>query len=634
MLYLIIYTENFIIMRTNNFTAILPYNSGFITLLVIVWFLLSTNYSIAQKNYEIRKIKLNGLKVLEKEDILTNTTMYESNWFNRVIQKKEPALYNPEFLRADTERIRLYYQSQGFINASVAIDSVKANDKKQTVDIILSIIENKPVKVDSVSFDITTVKIDNPSDTSVKRITRKITLIEGKRFTDNELHADIENINYFFKNQGFMYVETDFDLKLNADTSLTDIFYRVNTGEKCTFGVTQVAGNRYITEKVIRRQFKYKEGDIFSKKNMEASRKQMYDLHLFKVVSFTPVSDKLNQKNPIPVKVFIQEMPRWSSKFGVGYGTEDKFRAFSDFTYRGIAGGSSSLNFLLKYSALTPYYASLSWIEPHFLMHKLSLSVNPYAKREAEPGYTTSTYGVNLPATYGFTDKIKTTLTYYIEKVSQEIESGDTDVPNPEDKDYLYNKSGLSASCTFNYAKPLMTPEKGWVLSVGAKINGYIFGSDFNYTRLWTDVRSYQQLGKFSFGERIMLGAIRSADAMGFIPVEDRWYSGGGTSNRGWARSAIGPKRESGSPIGGKSIFETNLEIKHPLIWKLDIAAFMDASNVWTDSYYYRFDNLDVAVGGGLRLNTPIGPVRVDVGVPVWNEKRRLQLFLSVGHAF
>lgn len=612
----------------------LMFNVTSFTFLLVLFAFLTAAELRAQENYAIRKIHFKGNKAFDKDQLLETTSIYESNWYSRRIRKTEAALYHPEIIQADKERIRHFYQTHGFLRAVVKIDSVQTDDKKQSVQLHFSIEENEPIVVDKLLFRIDKGDSLTIKDSIVRAFLRHPILKEGSRFVDANLYADIEQINGFFMNRGHVYADTQFELKLQPDSNKTDVVYGIHKGDKGQFGEATVSGNRFVKEKVIRRQFNFKAGEDYSQKKLESTRRDMYGLQLFRVVSLSPLSDKATQRNPIPIKVYIQEMPRWSTRFGLGFGTEDKFRAFSDFTYRGLWGGTSRLNLQLKHSALTPYYASLSWIEPRFLMQNLSLSVSPYAKREAEPGYSTSTFGLNLPISYTFTQKTKATLSYYAERVTQVIESTDTDVPNPEDKDYLYNKSGLSMSMSLHNALPLVNPSKGWSLALGAKVNGYIFGSDFNYTRLWTDVRAYQKTGKFLFAERIMLGAIYSSDTSGFIPVEDRWYAGGSNSNRGWGRAEIGPQRESGTPSGGKSMLETNLEVRHPLFWRVELAAFVDASTIQNQSNKYQLSNMQMAVGGGLRINTPIGPIRFDVGMPVWNEKRKAQFFLSVGQAF
>jgi len=165
-------------------------------------------------------------------------------------------------------------------------------------------------------------------------------------------------------------------------------------------------------------------------------------------------------------------------------------------------------------------------------------------------------------------------------------------------------------------------------------MNGYFFGGDYSYIRLWSDFRTYQKAGDLVMAFRLMAGGIHSSDESNFIPVEDRFYSGGSNSIRGWSRSQLGPKRESGSPLGGKSIFESNIELRYPLFWRLGGVAFFEAGNVWEEEFKYKLNDLGYAAGAGLRLETPIGPVRFDVGLPLWNEKKSPQFFISVGQAF
>lgn len=590
--------------------------------------------SIAQDNYEIRKIKFSGNKTLSKANLLEHMSISETNFYKQKIQKKEPSLFSQEFIDADIERLKRYYQSEGFLNAEVRLDSLRLNDKKRRVNIYIHIKENDPVKTSNISISTNPPLLDTNTDSISSEILKDLKLNRESRFQDATLYNDVSQINNSFVNMGYVYAKTDFKLNLKTDSNKVDILYQVKPGSICQLSETSISGNRYIKEKVIRKQLEYKSGETYSSDKLDLTRKNLYNLQLFRIVSISPQTDRATGRNPIPVQIRIEEMPRLMTKFGVGYGTEDKFRAFADITYRGLFGGTSRLNLYVKHSALIPYYVGLAWIEPQFFFKKLGVSVNPYIQREKEPGYTTNTIGLNIPTGYTFTDKIQTSLTYYIERVTQEIESDDAEIPNPEDNEFLYNKSGLSASIRLSDAEPVFSPEKGGIISLGAKLNGYIFGSDFNYTRLWLDVRQYFKMKDFVFALRGMIGGIHSSDDNQFIPVEDRFYSGGGNSNRGWSRAMLGPKRESGTPLGGKSILEMNFEVRHPLVWIIELAAFIDISNIWTPSYHYRFNDLAYSVGGGIRISTPIGPIRFDVGVPVWNEKKSPQFFLSVGQAF
>ena len=100
----------------------------------------------------------------------------------------------------------------------------------------------------------------------------------------------------------------------------------------------------------------------------------------------------------------------------------------------------------------------------------------------------------------------------------------------------------------------------------------------------------------------------------------------------------------SGLPIGGRTLFETSSEVRVRLTEKISGVAFIDTGNVWSEEWHVRFGELRYAVGPGLRYATPIGPIRVDVGVqlnPIPGlfingepEKRRWRVHFSIGQAF
>lgn len=597
--------------------------------LVLLFLAVQAVPGISQENYEIRRIRFKGNKTFSKSELLDHTAMQTFNLFKR-IQRRDPVLYSAEFMESDLQRLTIFYQSEGFLHADVALDTLIINHKKQRVNINIKIRENKSVKVDTVKFKLNEPLHHVNPDSLLRKLSKRLLLATGARFRDNGIYEDVGEINTEFFNLGYVYVKTNFDLNLRPQADLVDISYDIFPGQICSFGQTTITGTNNIRERKMRKLLAYNPGDQYSKTKLDKTRSNLYDLQLFRVVSINPQMDWDHQENPIPIRIVIQEIPRWESKFGIGFGTEDRFRAFADVTYRGLFGGTSRLNLYAKHSYLTPYMVSLSWIEPMFFVKKLSLTVNPYIQRQREPGYNNLTFGLNLPVAYTFNDYLKGSLAYYFENVTQ-YEASEI---NPEDDKFLYNKSGMALWFAFNNSDPVFSAEKGWSVSLGAKVNGYIFGTQFDYTKLWIDVRKYLRLGKFVVGLRGMIGAIHSSDTTGFIPVEDRFYSGGTNSNRGWARSELGPKRENGTPMGGKSIFEMNVEVRHPLFWRLEIAAFVDVGNVWAQDYHYRFNDLAWAVGGGLRLNTPIGPVRLDLGVPIANEKKSVQFFISIGQAF
>lgn len=588
----------------------------------------------AQENYEVRKVTFRGNKTLKKDFLLENMALNEVSWLEKKFTKKEPFLYSNELMDLDLERLKRIYQSEGFLNVQTSLRPLEVNEKKRTVKVIIEIEEGEPVVIDTISIAVIRNTRNIDVDSLYKKFSGKLNLKEGKRFRDEALKQDTRFIEDAFRSLGYAYSSADYRLSFKPEEYTTGIQYTVQPGPISHVGETRISGNNRVSEEFIRKQLKYKEGELYDKSQLDRTRQNLYSLQLFRVVSVLPNRDPETQKSTIPVNIYIEEAPRISTRFGAGYGTEDKFRTFLDLNYRGFLGGARRINLYLKHSALEPYSVRLRWIQPRFLGFNSTISVNPFLIRNKEPGYDTRTFGVNIPFSYPFSPSTTGKITYYLENVQQQIEEGDSEFLDRESNKFLYNKSGILLSGIFNSSTPSFSPEKGINFSLGYKINGHIFGSDFNYTKLWGDFRTYHDLGDFILAFRVMAGGISSADSSGFIPVEDRFYSGGSNSIRGWNRSELGPKRESGTPLGGKSIFESNIEIRYPLVWRLSLVAFFEAGNVWEKTWTYDFNHLGYAAGSGLRIETPIGPVRFDVGVPVWNEKRSAQFFISVGQAF
>ncbi|MCK9451775.1 MAG: BamA/TamA family outer membrane protein [Bacteroidales bacterium] len=588
----------------------------------------------AQNNFEVRKISLKGNKTLNKDFLLERMAMKEVSWLQKKLTKKEPYLYSVELTKLDLERLKRLYQTEGFLNVGVKLGPLEINEKKKTVKLTIEIDEGEAVSVDSISFELTAKTKNVKMDSLSRKVLRQVEMRQGDRFRDQALMDDIKRIENAFKNLGYAYASATYDLFVKPTQKLTSIEYQISPGQLSHIGATRIVGNKHVAEKFIRKQLKYEEGEIYNRSLLEKTRKNLYKLQLFRVVSVLPQMREDSSNKPIPVRLYVEEAPRLNARVGAGYGTEDKFRSFLDLTYLGFLGGARRLNLQVKHSAILPYSVSLRWIQPRLFGANSNIEINPYLNRTKEPGYDTRTVGLKVPVGYEFNQYLNASLTYYFEDVEQTVEPNDPDFKEQKLDKFPYNKSGVILGTAYNDSRPQFSPTQGTNVSVALKVNGYFFGGDFSYTRLWGTYRTYRQIGDFTLAFKLLAGGIKSSDSSKFIPVEDRFYSGGSTSVRGWNRDQLGPKRESGSPRGGSSVLESSIELRLPLFWRLSAVAFLDIGNTWEEEYTYRLNELAYAVGPGLRIETPIGPVRFDVGFPVWNEKKSPQFFISVGQAF
>jgi outer membrane protein insertion porin family/translocation and assembly module TamA len=173
-----------------------------------------------------------------------------------------------------------------------------------------------------------------------------------------------------------------------------------------------------------------------------------------------------------------------------------------------------------------------------------------------------------------------------------------------------------------------------------------VLGGSFAYHAASVDTRYYKRItDQFVVATRFQAGSLQPSDGNAAnVPFSKRYYLGGATTIRGWGRYEVGPLTAAGTPIGGFSMIHGMAELRMALSGKLGLVTFLDLGNVWADPWSFQFNDLRYAVGPGLRYDTPVGPLRLDLGYqlnPIEGlvvngkpETRRWRIHFSIGQAF
>ena len=126
------------------------------------------------------------------------------------------------------------------------------------------------------------------------------------------------------------------------------------------------------------------------------------------------------------------------------------------------------------------------------------------------------------------------------------------------------------------------------------------------------------------------------------VPFSKKYFLGGATSIRGWGRYEVSPLI-SGVPIGGDSMLAFSAELRAMLHGNFGGVLFFDGGNVWADPWAFKLNDLKYSIGPGLQYQTPIDPIRFDVGYQLnpidglrtdGNSSRRWRIHFSIGQAF
>ena len=565
--------------------------------------------------------------------IRENMTLESTSWFKRKILKKDAVLYTKKLYEDDIKRINQQYQKNGFLNVSFGQPLITVRKKKIKLTVLIN--EGEPVTVSDVSYIVDSVEtIEQALPPREKRnVLLQSELTISKRFTDESFLNDQLLIADEFNNIGYPFALINYNLSVDTLSKTAQIEWLIDKGRLVHFGETSIAGNEKVPDKSILRQLNYRLGDIWSKKKIDETQRHIYNQGMFRVAS---VKAKLNDPSldTLPVHIQIKEAPRWTTRFGVGYGREDKFRAFAELQLLGVITKTGRLNLYGKHSGLEPYNFYLKFSQPSVFWPVNTLSLYPYVKSENEPGYYLQKYGFNVSMLQNFSKQLNTSIGYEFEDVQLDTTfaaiSGD-DYP----EESLYNKSGIVLGGIFNMADPILDPVQGYTILLNFKTNGLFVSKDLPFYRFITEYKAYFGIRKgLILALKAKIGTVQRTDENNYIPTDERFFGGGSNSVRGWARSELGPKDETGRPIGGKSILEGSAEVRFSLGKRLILALFCDAGNVWANSYTYNLNELRYAAGAGLKIKTPIGPAGLDFARPIFDTDTKWQIHFNIGHSF
>jgi outer membrane protein assembly factor BamA len=243
-------------------------------------------------------------------------------------------------------------------------------------------------------------------------------------------------------------------------------------------------------------------------------------------------------------------------------------------------------------------------------------------------GYSIQKYYARMLFTKAFRKEIKTGLFF---EAKQADVSSIVITPESLVGPTNYQLITLGLTQTFDYRDSPTNPHRGWIVDGSASFSESLDGSA-SFGRFTGRYSSYFSFGKnlLAFGAR--LGYISAVQGRTDVPIDERFFNGGSTSVRSFYETELSPKDNNNHPIGGlaRSIF--NVEYNMPIFGDLVGAVFFDAGGNGDTP----FSDFSTAIGGGVRYNLPIGPVRVDYGVNPAPRKNQSQevLSLSFGVAF
>lgn len=590
------------------------------------------------KRIRIRKVDLRG------------NTVFKSKRLLKLIKSRKAAIfasgfYKEELLKDDIERLKSFYRKEGYTD--VKVDYETGHDAhKGWMFLIFTINEGRKYVVGQVYAKDTTVF-------SAEEIKKSLKVISpGKVFSPEAMHEDAATIQSLYFDKGYIFAQINEASYLNPENDKVDVTYSIEEGAVGYVDKIKIRGNVRTKDVVIRRELRIFPGERFDGGKLKRSKERLQNLGFFEEVSYDIEPSLTGEPGKRDLIVDIKESKTGEFSFGGGYSSVDKVIGFIEIAQKNFdwknfpyfTGGGQDLRLRAELGSISQNF-ELSFTEPWMWNYPVAFGFDAYSRerdRETDVGYgyNEKRSGGDLRVGRELAEYLRGDAMYRIEEVdiSRVSDNATSDLKKEIGANVI---SAFQLGLTRDTRDNIFSPSQGYVLAGNIEVAGGPLGGDKDFTKFTVTASKYFGLIKSSTIEfRLRGGAAGAYGNSQEVPIYERFYAGGAYTIRGYHERKVGPiDTVSKDPIGGEAMLIGNIEYLYPLMDILKAALFYDMGNVWSKVDDFGSSGYKTGVGLGVRLKTPIGPLRLDYGFPLNKEpgepdKGTGKFHFSLSHGF
>lgn len=546
----------------------------------------------------------------------------------------------------DRARIANFYAARGYFDARVSSSSVRPGKRRRKdgtsyfVTVQHQIQEGAPSRLRKVD-----VVLPGP-DAFVAEARRVVRLAAGQRFDLAAAEEAKDAVLAFLQSRGYAFAEVAIRLDAYPEDQGVDVVIEATPGRLATFGEVAVRGLHSIAEAELRRRVAIRAGAAWDGAAIRETQTAIYGLGIFSMVTVTPDvagATEVDGQLRVPIDVTVREQKPRTVDWGAGVGWQiGRFDVHGNIQLAhhnlfrrlvrariGLEGGFAYLS-PEDLGPVGQFEADIHW--PDFPVRTLSLHGKVAVDLRVEPGF--QLWSPSLDVGLGFQPwkplrfDISYVLAYYDLFPQARVDVLNTTQQLEYPDGYLLPT--LRQSLSLDLRDQPLAASQGFFGAVTVDEAGGPLGGQYRFIKVDGELRGYVPLGT----ERLVL-AMRAGASRLFtwgdrreIPPGQRLFAGGDGSVRGWKSRYLGPRtlrancdrRDCILPVGGAVAMSGSVELRGNIAGPFWIAAFLDVGRAWdreedvpwAGGAFLR--ELQPGIGGGVRLHTPIGRVRLDLG--------------------
>jgi outer membrane protein insertion porin family len=575
----------------------------------------------------VKEVRFVGNNALSTGELKSQMITQEGNFFSFITST---GTYREDAFQRDEFVLQGMYYDRGYLFVKFGKPAIELSPDRRFIYITMTIDEGEP-------YDVGEIKISGKLlGETPESLLQRVSIKTGDRFSRSQLTRDMTAVGDRYKDRGYAYANVSPLTTVDAEKRIVNLELEVQPGEPVTIEKIEIAGNNKTRDKVIRRELRINEGDLYSSTAVRQSKARVTALGFFETVEINQRRGSGDDK--MVLEVAIKEKLTGTFQIGFGFTGGESFFGTAQLSQNNLFGYGHTASLALQISSIRQLF-QLSYLDPYVLDTKWTGSIELYRSQLLYSGFERDANGGSLTAGYELFEDFRFFTTYTLEKVNV--------VANGEGARLLHDQfsSGRTSSVrfSFNYDKRdnRLFPTSGFLTSASAEFASSLFGSENLFQRFRVIERFYRPLPfGLVFKANISLGYIRATDPVNRpIAISEKFFEGGINSIRGYVLRSISPTLPIASTlhpdaglidfqIGGNKELVTNWEIEFPIFEGAGLrgVAFYDAGNAFSEKENFfqssqRGGNLPLglfhSVGAGIRWFSPLGPLRFETGFPL-----------------
>jgi outer membrane protein insertion porin family len=545
-------------------------------------------------------------------------------------------LFVEETLAQDVRALRRYLRSQGYSNAEVGPPRTTFGDDRTGARIVIPMIPGPRRTVGEVT-------VTGNRALATELIVKTIGLPPGAPWDPVKADEARRRVEQLYHRRG--YHATTVSLASRDEGDRVALAYDVAESELARVGRILFSGLTTTNLSIVEREVQFRSGDRIDAVDLQETRRRLDATRFFDRVDITvqgtagaPFRD---------VEISVQEAKPWRFEFGAGYATEEGLRGYVTLGNDNLFGSGHSAS-LTQRASEKGYRSEFQYRHPWLFGTPWQGEGVLFHERKDEIGFTTERSGGTFTAQRELlarlfrpdepTDHPKNLrggLRYRLEQFRRSDIDPELLAEGTTERDERVGS--LMPFLSLELRDNPADPGSGSFHHISLEIGNVGLGGEVNFTKFQLENAwfiGWPPPTVLAVSTRLGLAAPYGGTED--LVIEDRFKAGGSTTLRGYRLDRVGPVDSSNDPIGGDLRILLNLEWRFP-IWRfLGGVTFLDVGAVTPRVSDLSLSDFYPGAGAGLRITTPIGPIRFDVGYALrpLRDEDRLQFYLTVGHAF